>query len=412
MFILIALSLLFGFVGYTKHRRIDNPLTIFSALWSGVFFLYALNLRGYFEISTHTWIVLLCQTLGFSFGCFFRDSVRISVKRKKQKVELFRPAVYVMCGITIASLFSEVFNIMGHLSSGLTYFDIAHRGLSNENAATGIKVFINIFFTFPTTMGISAITASELFGGKKCKPLVALNIIIVAMYALQHGGRNIVLNLVFSYLFAYINSNRHSKLTKKQKRWVVVLCVLGIVFAVVLSAARGIENLGLSLYHYFACCIPHLDQWIPQIQSSGEYTYGFTSLNGFISPVFILLRGIGLIRSTPELYQLANNYISAVEKVTSIGYGVSTNAFVSLSYAFYADGGVLFVLFGNAVFGYLCSNQYRKMRSRKDVKSTALYLLLIVTICMSFIRFQFCQYFYAMALVMINLIYRREKVKK
>ena len=232
------------------------------------------------------------------------------------------------------------------------------------------------------------------------------------MYALQHGGRHLVLVLVLSYLFAYINSNRHSGLTKKQRRWVVLLCAAGIFFAVVLSAARGIEDLGMSLYHYFACCIPHLDQWLPRLQASGEYTYGFTSLNGFISPIIILLRGVGLISNTPYLYQLASSYISAVEEVTAIGYGISTNAFVGLSYTFYADGGVLFVLIGNFIFGYICANQYKQIRTRKDTKFVALYLLLIVSICMSFVRFQFCQYFYAMALVMINLLYRREKIKK
>lgn len=409
MGVLIFFSAFFGLMGFLKHRRLDNPLTVFSLLWGVIFFLFSLKLVDYFDISTHTEFVLLIQMIGFAVGCWISDGLRIRIKRNRDRgtAQLCRPLLYACIIITIVHLLSEVTSIIGYLSSGLTYFDIAHQQLGTENSATGLMVLVKIFIVFPTVYGISAIAASELFAGKKSWLLLLSNIAIVSLYALQHGGRHMVLILVISYLFAYANSNRHAQFNKKQQRWILLLCAAAVLFAVWLSAARGIDDLWMSLYHYFACCIPNLDQWISRLRSAGEYTYGFTSVNGFISPVVILLQGFGLIQGGPYLYRLANAQISAVEELMTIGYGVSTNAFVGISYSFYADGGMLFVLLGNCIFGFVCMRQYRCMRQRRDCKSTALYMILIASVCMSFTRFQYCQYFYAMAIVLINLLYRK-----
>ena len=78
----------------------------------------------------------------------------------------------------------------------------------------------------------------------------------------------------------------------------------------------------MSIYHYFAGCIPHLQVVVEKIRSTHEYTFGITAINGFLSPLFILLKGVGIISKTPYLSSVASKYIVLPETPSVVGNGV------------------------------------------------------------------------------------------
>jgi len=421
MIVLIITALLIAFLGKGIFKKWSNPVSIFNFLWALLFFLYALNLKNYYEIPGRTQFIFFLQLAGFALGGFlaytyrFRLSTKRVVQNKNNSRELIYWAYIALSIVSVIVLLGDTVHIIEGLMQGMTFDDMAIEGMMTESDNTGIRVFLKIFVMFPVTYSISAVAAAELLLKNEKKTakqwlLFAFNIVIVLLYSLQHGARIMLFTFVITYVSALVISGK-SVYTKKTKKLIWILCILAAVLCVGLSASRGIDlsRLLMSIYHYFAACIPHFHVVITKIAQDMEHTLGFASLNGFLSPVFILLKGVGIISQTPYLGRLASKYVALPEEVSVIGNGVGMNAFVTSNYTFYVDGGMFGVLLGMFLYGYFVTNTYMLAKKEDNIKYKAIYLLLISTIYMGFTRFQFCQYHTAMALVLCLLIYRKKR---
>ena len=419
MLLLLLFSLLFVFIGRLIYRNISNPITVFNILWLVIFGLYSMNLNGYYEISTLGIVFFTFQTVFFSVGCLIGKQYSFVIKKRvditvndkvshEKNMELRINIFYILCVITIILLLQDTMEVIKYLFSGYTFWDLANEKVISENTTTGLRVIMKIFIEFPITYGISAISATEFFmNDKKNKKILIFNILIVLLYAFQHGGRHILIVFVASYLFVFLISKRSRNLSRKQKIAFAVMFSVFFFISIWLSASRGVENLGESLYNYFAGVVPHADVWINRVALSDDYTLGFGTLNGFISPIVILLRGVGVISKFPDMVVMAGNAISNPEAVTAIGPSIVTNAFVSQSYIFYSDFRLIGVIFGNLIYGVFVSEFYKKSMRTGNKRIISIYVLLMCSVVMGFTRFQFCQYFYSMALLFIALIYKK-----
>lgn len=418
MLVLSLLSIFIGVFAKFVYRKMSNPITVFMLLWGGIFFLYYLRLVPYYDISVQGLIIFLLQMIGFAIGGFAAKRVAVSTNtRKDRQFDLNMPLVYIFCTITIATLLVNAVPVIMKLLEGMSLYEITHEGEIKEGGATGIMVLVNIFIVFPTAYGISALAAQDFLYGKKRVSILVLNIVIVLLYAFQHGGRHILIIFLCSYLFAIAlkpksEQRKLAKKEKKTKRNIILLCVLIVAVMVWLSISRGIEDLLLSLYKYFACVVPHFDTWRGVIENNQTYTWGFASIYGFISPFLILFQGAGLLSAVPGVFNTASKLIAAPEELSAIGDGISTNAFVGASYTLYADGRYFGVLLGMLLFGYICTRLYITARQSYSSRTISVYLLFMTVLIMTFTKNHLCQYFYAMALLMIRFVFYKEAVKK
>lgn len=426
MVLLIAVALAFACAGRIIFRKWYNPVSIFCFLWMVIFILYLLRLEPYYDISGRTELIFLLQLVGFSFGGMIAYSNRVRITPQKQipetngektNVRELRYGIYfLLCAYAIYVLWGDTAQIIEALRMGMTFDEMEMAGIITEGDNTGFRVFEKIFIMFPVTYSISAVAATELLltDGKKEKKhwiLLVLNIVIVLLYSLQHGARIMLFVFFITYISAYILSGKANKYIKVIKKIVLVLCIVTAVLCIYLSVSRGIDTkeLLMSIYHYFTACVSHFHVVINKISRDLTYTFGCTSLNGFLSPIIILLKSFGILSKTPYLCQLASKYIMFPEEVSVIGNGVSMNAFITSSYTFYIDGGYAGVLVGMFLYGYIAANTYMIAKNHTSTKNYAIYMLLLSTIYMSFARFQFCQYQTAMALVLCFFIYKKEK---
>ena len=430
MFFVAIIAFICGLISIAFfENKWYNPVAIFSFFWGVIFFLYSIRLVPYYDVSDTAIAIFFLQTIAFAIGGILSRAFSIVLRKSSEsslsaspgeqiKYKLNYGVLYVFCAISIFLLLQGTVDVIKNLLNGMTFLEMVKSDLITENNATGIVVFLKIFVLFPTAYAISAITAIELMfkQGKKPWGLFTINIIIVVLYSLQHGARIMLVVFSVSYVFAYvlsrkIKSDNDFAQSKKMKRLVAVMCFISVVFSVFLSVSRGLhlDALGLSLYHYLAACVPNLDYWVDNLSQNTSFTFGFSSLYGFLSPLVILLNGLGLINGSPSLYRLAGKYVFLPEEVSFVGKDIKFNAFISHSYVFYVDFGLVGVIIGNLVYGYIISNIFNILHRKNDQRLASVCVLLFSTLCLSFIRFAFCQYHYAMALILCFLVYRRER---
>lgn len=421
MAILGIISLMIGLIAFAFFRKWYNPITVFSVLWGFIFVLYSLKLIDYYDIGMTTFTAFFLQVFGFFIGgllaCKF--SVRldhkaiVSQENNTEEITLYYKVIYILCIISVIVLLIGTVDTIKNLMNGMTFYEMMAQDMIEENSATGIFAAIKIYVLFPTTYSISAITACDLMLNKNKKHWILLffNILIIILYSLQHGARMMLIIFSISYIFAYLLSDKNDLFIKKMKKFIIVIVGLSILFSIFLSTSRGIEldKLMLSLYKYFSGCVPNLDYWIKQLSGDMEHTLGFTSFNGIISPVMILLDGVGLINSNLPISRLAGQYVVLPENISSIGSGIVFNAFVGHSYSFFADGGLFGVFFGNLLYAYIATNIFNIIQKKNDLRLKTIYILFMATICLSFTRFSFCQYHMALALVVCIFAYGRRK---
>lgn len=411
MIVLIFITIMIILISYKKYKNVYNPATLFSVIWLVVFSLYSLKLLDYYELSKRSYIVLFIQMVAFSIGCFAADYRRISF-RKKKKYEPRLWLIYIFAGVTIANLLSETLIQIQSLINGMSFYQIAAANLIQENNSTGWMVLLKVFVVFPTVYGISAITASLLMSGVINKVLIVLNVVIVALYTLQHGARSVLILMLLTYLFAFLIGNKHKNIDKKTKYLIVSFVVLVIFVSSWLTDSRGVENVGIHIYRYLSETVVVMDQWLKRIDSAGIITYGLTSLGGFIYPIFLLLKGTGIISIYPATLDISRKLLQATEIHVPIGTGsnMTANAFVGTSFAFYADGGYLFVAIGLFIYGYICMNTFILSQRKNDLRLKAISLFLLVTVATSFMRYPFVSYNYGMVLWLYLIFYKRKEI--
>ena len=213
MVVLIIAALLFAFFGKAVFKKGSNPVTVFNLLWSLIFFLYALNLRGYYEIPGRTQMIFFIQLVGFSMGGLLAYKYRFRLRSGKiennENVsrELMFWIYIVLCVVSVIVLLGDTLQIIEGLMQGMTFDEMEMEDMITDNNNTGIRVFLKIFIMFPVTYSISAIAAAELLLKDTKKTfkqwlLFIFNLVIVLLYSLQHGARIMLFNFVITYVSA------------------------------------------------------------------------------------------------------------------------------------------------------------------------------------------------------------------
>lgn len=329
--------------------------------------------------------------------------------------EINYSVLFTLIIVTAVVLCINSIPVIKSLLAGMTLYDIASEGdIIRENDSVGLMVGIVYIIVQPVTAMISPIVASEIFKPdvKYKRTLVFANIVIVLLHTLQHGGRDMIIVFCISYFFGYLfyRKKKFGKIKKSSKLAIIFLLSVVLIFGIWISASRGIEDLGDSLYYYFSGAVPHLQTCIQEIEFE-DMTWGMGLLYGLLSPVLLGLRGVGLIRGYPNIIDQVVENMEIPTHINPIGEGVTINAHVGLSYYFYADGGILFVLFGCLLFGYLACMAFQKARKHRDSQNVAIYLMMLCVILMSFIRFQLVSSKYALAMLyMATFIYTKRSI--
>jgi oligosaccharide repeat unit polymerase len=291
---------------------------------------------------------------------------------------------------------------------------------ANAESGGGLMDAIGTIFLNPIVMALQPIVACDVWYGKKSKKLLILNVIILFFRTLTDGSRSTLIYFAFHFFIAFIlyfgkRTKRQKEVDiskdkkKKNKKIVRVMIIVAIFFIVLTTISRSGNSAVRYAYLYFTMEPYMMEIWASKVDAAGLAGYGLASTNGFSFFVLYLLKNFRVLSDYPMFWHTINNIIAETESQWQIitSTGTMANAYVSLFWYFYLDGGVIGIIVGSFVYGGFCAKYYWNAMKNMSPRTVAIYCFIIQGLFMSFVRFQFGNITYATAFVVLMLAYKR-----
>lgn len=396
--------------------RIDHPIILFNGLWAILLFFLSINILGYDQINTQVFLVVFIMLIAFPAGAYIGTRVAFNARQgfNRQMSHGFHFRKYFfggLCSVAIIVMLVDQSQILISLLRGASFQSIM-RGAGGKDTVdiSGAQVLFYVFFVYPVQWIVSPVCAMFFMSGHSNRfRYLVLNIIVTFLSVAHHGGRISIFLFAISYVICFIIYNKQIYVSKKSK-FFYIACLGCLIFLIyVVSVSRGIENVGKSFYAYFTCSIPLLQHFLEMPIITQAHTYGSLSLNGFIYPVMLFLGYFGIqspswyIDATNIRFYLEDNYLYLGN------YDHGLNVFIPYGGFPYIDGGYMFELFFMSFLGFIVGYCYKCMVAQHDPFHTVLYVLLINSLLLSFIRLHFSTYAFAIAFCYIFIMFRNNQ---
>ncbi len=336
-----------------------------------------------------------------------------SIKREAPTYKFRYGLIYIFSIITLFYLVDRAIHVTQLLEAGyaMSYIRLNYAELV---IVSGLNGLIDNYIVHPAIYLLLPITMASIFLEGKNKILPVLTLAMVVLYAYCDGGRMIFVYLILHFFLAYLIFGKQKKLSlsNKVKRLLGFLVLfLIVVFSIIsISEARGTEiSFGQTIYTYLCGCMPHLDYRFQVLQRSGEFTYGACFFNGLIEPILFVLKNVGLLREYPAWFINARNLVD-VSNFVSIG-SQNYNAFVTPFYYFYADFSYIGVFIFAIIYGLISGFSYKKGKKQGALRSSIAYMIIVQSIIMSMVRWQFYQITFVFSFLYIPIFIKKGEKK-
>lgn len=418
-YLVIFLCLITFAVSKNRYRFFYNPISFFSAVWLVIVGLVVLDLSDLNDVSQKVYGIVFVGILCFIMGASVGQKKRFTIGHayiRKESIEFVDTyiinyrAVYILMCISLVIVFLKFSSTLVLYMSGLDMHDIRVMYSTGENAYGGGAIFsvLSSYVVAPFVVAVMPIAGVALFYPSQRKVFVAvLSVILVGMQVLADGGRSALVQMIFCVAIIYIltmHTREKRLLTRKAKRRIVIVCLIGLVGLISLSRFRGIEdNIWDSFYTYICGCLPYMDYRLSTVDSSGFCTYGWSALFGVMVPIQWILSVFGIY--IPFFAKVTE--VASVQETYFIGTETEFNAFTSTFYHLYLDGRWIGVAIGMLLYGFLAGTCYRKLLEERNARNVYVYTLILLGLLFSMIRFPFVKHNYVIALAMSLLLFKR-----
>ena len=390
--VILASSL--AVLSYKIEKRLYNPVTLFCGIWALVILFAALHLYGMKEASDYAYSIMTLGIVCFSFGSYIALSIRkrfrISLIRKRQSsnasgnYNINYPVVYVVGTIVLVYLVVESIVAFFAYRSGIQMNELrsSMMGYSTTGYASGMALLrqgplalIYSFVFLPGFYSLLLVTSVDVIIGQKRKLLIV-----------------------------------------KAKKWIkrtVIIIIIGFLVVSNIRFSESEKTMAQQLYMYFTCTVPLFDYWLEFEKATGAHTYGVVSLLGLLRLPCNILKMIGITFPTVILNS-ANEIAVNWDSFVNIGPELNYNSYVTLFLYFYKDAGIIGVIIGSLLFGFVCGRAYKNLKQevakgKTPLRLTYVYVLLGCFIIQSYIRFFFSRTDYAMILYYALIFFKKNK---
>lgn len=430
--VILASSL--AVLSYKIEKRLYNPVTLFCGIWALVILFAALHLYGMKEASDYAYSIMTLGIVCFSFGSYIALSIRkrfrISLIRKRQSSNAFGnysinyPVVYVVGAIVLVYLVVESIVAFFAYRSGIQMNELrsSMMGYSTTGYASGMALLrqgplalIYSFVFLPGFYSLLLVTSVDVIIGQKRKLLIVMSVVAVVLKNYAEGSRMCLTHLVLYFTLLLLIYKR-GVLSKKAKKWIkrtVIVIIVGFLVVSNIRFSESEKTMAQQLYMYFTCMVPLFDYWLEFEKATEVYTYGAVSLLGLLRFPCNILKMIGITFPTVILNS-ANEIAVNWDSFVNIGPKLNYNSYVTLFLYFYKDAGIIGVIMGSLLFGFVCGGAYKNLKQevakgKTPLRLTYVYVLLGCFIIQSYIRLFFSRTDYAMILYYALIFFKKNK---
>lgn len=416
-YVIIVFTLLCVFFSFNKERNIYNPMTLFFMYWFLVITLASLELYDIYSVSQEAYLLIAIGLFSFAIGYSITlKNTQSNRSERRAGYEVKYKLFNIINILIILFLLLRLLDLLLLVSQGVSWWNIRLMVTATEKdlnlwGGNEFNLYLYTYIVSPFVYLAVPIAIVDHLIEKKNKLFVLTTAIIIVLFAIVTVSRNILVFAIIYYIFVTMIYRKQPALGKKiisSLRKTPIIIGLLITGVAVITLLRKSDAVFLKeAYVYLAGAIPSLS--IRLTEPFAELrTYGFLTFRGFGRIIFIVLDKIGI--SFPQNYLKAEDIMDNLEIFIPIGKDINMNAYATLFYNFYIDGGIIGIILFSILLGYISRKAYQGVKYNINIRNTVFFLLLIQQLLFSVARIYTIFPTRALPFLLILLMFR--KVKK
>lgn len=423
-------------IGKITEKKLLNPITMFYSLWAIILGLSYIRLFELLEAREEIYWLIFIGLISFALGYYFYKSYKLLLRKPvkimnnsslnrcyKISYEPNYKLIYIIGFICIVFYLKDLLLVAKHLLSGqsLAYIRAMAQDSSSEIYASKspIENAIKILCIIPFSQALQPIVAVDIIFGKKDKKLILINIAILFLKVITDGGRGLFIYFFISIVIGFSIKNKNKKTysikikkSKLKQNVMFSFIVIVLTFMVYrITVSRSGENVFRFAYYYFAMQPIMFDKWATIVDNLDIYGYGIAATNGFWFAIFYILKNIfyiGFPKFWSNIYALIEGTGTNWQVIT--GIGTKANSFASAFWVLYLDGRVIGIIIGMFIYGIIISKSHRDAIMQKSIKHISIYIFLYIGLFYTFVRLQFANIYYDIALMFLLIFMYKKKL--
>lgn len=415
--------LLFAAFGKLIYHNLINPITVFCGVWGVILLLYSLHAYDLYYASEGSSRLIIVGVVMFFIGAViatlaYSKNRNIDYHLTSLDAEVSEMNYLALLGLNLISfffLFGFGVTVIQQLLSGRG-FDYIHRMYLDEEGVLGGESTFNrsiiAWFVWPLmdaslvsiVLSVHGDAGNKSMLKKWCLILVFANL---ALFTIITGKRAHLVYLII-YFFAVFKLQGKTVKLKAGTKFLMAVGLIAIILVFnYITFSRGSTSVLRTLYFYFVGCVPLMSEKL----SASIDPKGLTSIYGFFAPLISLANAVLHSSTLSAIKSSMTDVVILTQIKEPVSRDSSMNAFVSLFYYFYLDGGVLGNIVMSLIYGSGATVAYHRYLKKRDYLSLAVYLLVFFSMYMSFVRFQFFQMRFALAFFYVAIIFHSYKTR-
>lgn len=415
---MLTMAIVCFFGSWYRYKTIYNPFSIMNILWGIVLLLLCIGNRF---VDTPNNEALMCITVGlFAFNitmlipqyCFKLGNSNLAIPGAYSEYTFNLRIATILSVVVFA--FSLIFaeTAIKAVMSGTSFAVIRKDYYSYGDRSSVLLSYFRSYCLIPARYVVVVAAIYSFF--KKISNTIVLKICAISILILQtitEGGRGVLVTALYMFIGGYFLFSSEKKLTTWQKIRFVVLLIVILWVIVFLTNDRatsnminmtGWERIQYTFYLYFAGSVSYLEAVIKNTPFIVGSTHGVNFIAGWITPFFVLLTGLGVIRY-PEFLQTIGKYACIELSIGRIHYNALPTAF---GY-FYFDGGYVLTFVFSVIFAYVCRSVYINAKNG-NLLHQMFYIMLFVQLCNFSTRWKFYGVDFCLAFVYMRMIVTKQ----
>ncbi len=402
-----------------RYNNWVNPASLMSGLWAVILTFYELRIIPLNRVDITIYIMIVLGVLSFAFGTSISNISRIRTANSLKEdapinFQILYTPILILAIISVVIYIPDTLDSIRTLRSGGTFENL--RGENDSVINNKILLLIMNYIITPFITFLYPISAYGLLNLKEKearKRKIAIFICAILATLTQiftSGGRAAIVYLLIHVIVIAALLGKKIRIPRKVKIAILVVCIAAVVMVYYISLSRGVSNVAKSMVIYICGCVPLFEHYVNEISLSGSYSFGGAFLFGVLQFVFTMLGNIGI--GTPEFIAELTEALNVEARVV-VGDGHKMNAFVSMFYYFYKDGGLLGILLESAIYGMISQAIYKGIKKVKgNPRAVIAYSIISNTIIFSMVRFQLIRYQYLLSFIFVFLLIKKVRPRE
>ncbi len=428
--LILFMSLYFLYI----DKKLISPAFSFSCLFALILAMNAFEVFSLYKAKESIYLLILLGVSSFLCGtCITRTwkfRIRKSASSSKREIVSINCQMYWgMFIVCLSILGPSIFMISSFLVSGNSIGDVyliaarASHGEINELTQSSLNILLEQYIAYPLLYLLVPASITLFFHYYK-KRYLMIAIILTCIRIVLNARRTYLLTFLMMLFTEYImhkndsyfSNMKYAMAMKKWKKRIVALIGIFVGVFVYITVQRynaegKIHNVNLlaSFCYYYGGSLKYFEHSLEGYRES--YTYGFSSLRGLFSPIFGVLKLLGI--GAPRAYETATRVLNSMaSNIIFISPDKTFNSFATAFYQFYCDGGILGIVFLSVLYGAYSHFLYRKWKDDRTVKSETQYVFWYTTVLMlSFVNMETVLSMCIWPIIISKLLFNKKCVK-